>query len=123
VNERPAPTVEIEVVETERVVPRGTARTSWYYRRGDAWEKVTAARGAVTQSRDIAPGTIWERAVTLHLAVGTELRRVDETPGPSPRLDPLSYLKKGTRAPRYAITSRYYRVARDGRLTAGPSSR
>jgi hypothetical protein len=123
VSERLAPTVEVEVVEGEHVVPRGTARTSWYYRRGDGWERVGQARGAVTTSRDIAPGTIWEHAVTLHLAVGTELRRVDESPGPPPRLDPLAYLKQGTKAPRYAIKSRHYRVARDGRLTADPGSR
>lgn len=116
--DRPAPTVEIEVVEAERVVPRGTARTSWYYRRGDAWERVAEARGAVATSRDLGPGTVWERAITLHLAVGTALRRVDELPGPPPRLDPLSYLKQGPRAPRYTIKSRYFRVARDGRLTA-----
>jgi hypothetical protein len=108
--------VVVDVTEEERVVPRGTAQTRWYYRRADAWEKVTEASGAEVVARPKGPGTIWERAVKLRLAVGTEMRRVDERPGPPSRMDPLAYLTKGKPSPKYEIEERRYRVARGGRL-------
>jgi hypothetical protein len=108
--------VEVTVTEEERVVARGTAQTRWYYRRGDGWEKVTEAPGAVALSQDKGPGTIWERAITLRLAVGTVLRRVLQRPAPPERLDPFSYLKKESRAPRYETLSREYRVDARGRV-------
>jgi hypothetical protein len=108
--------VAVEVTEEERVVPRGTAQTRWYYRRGDAWEKVMEAGDAVVEARPKGPGTIWERAVKLRLPVGTEVRRVDERPGPPSRMDPLAYLTKGKPSPKYEIEERRYRVVRGGRL-------
>jgi hypothetical protein len=109
-------TVEIEVVEVERVVPRGTSTTRWYVRQGDGWLKVGSYAGAVTTSQDAGAGTIWERVIKLRVAVGTAFRRADDAPAAPERMDPFAYLKKEAYAAKHATTTRYYRATRNRRL-------
>jgi hypothetical protein len=105
----------VELVDSERVVPFGHARITWLVRKGDGWIRATEWPGAVTEARDAGPGTVWERAVILELATGTELVRVESRPRAEAPKDPLSYLDRRTHRPRTTRRTRY-RVEPGGRV-------
>jgi hypothetical protein len=107
----------VELVEHERIVPYGAARTAWLVKKGDGWVRATLWTGATTEQRSAGPGTVWERAVTLVLPRGTELMRVETRPRPEPPKDPLSYLDRRTARP-MATRKTAYRVISGGRVQA-----
>lgn len=109
----------VELIDEERIVPYGAARTTWLVRQGDGW--VTAAKwpGATTESRDAGPGTVWERAVKLELARGTELMRVESRPRPEAPKDLFAYFGKKGAHPRTTRRT-HYRVVAGGRVLAVP---
>lgn len=106
----------VELVDSARIVPYGEALVTWFVRKNDAWMRAAEWPGAVAERRDAGPGTVWERAVTLELAPGTELLRVESRPRAEPPRDPLSYLDR--RKPRARATRRTrYRVEVGGRVS------
>jgi hypothetical protein len=105
----------VELVDSARVVAYGEARVTWFVRKSDGWVRAAEWPGAVIESRDAGPGTVWERAVTLELAQGTELLRVESRPRPETPKDPLSYLDRRTSRARATRRTRY-RVEVGGRV-------
>jgi hypothetical protein len=108
----------LELVELERVAGRGTERTAWFVRTGDAWTKVDGWPGATVERRDAGPGTVWEHAVGIAVPAGTELMRVDSRPRAAPPKDPLAHLRSGAARPPRATRRSYFRVDTSGRLVA-----
>lgn len=105
----------VELVDSARIVSYGEARVTWFVRKGDGWVRAAEWPGAVVEAREAAPGTVWERAVTVVLTTGTELLRVESRPRAEARRDPLSYLDR--RGPRARATRRTrYRVQVGGRV-------
>jgi hypothetical protein len=113
----------LELIDEERVVARGTQRSTWFVRRGDAWTRAADFPGATVERRDTGPGTVWEHAVIVVLPAGTELMRVDSRPLSVAAKDPLAYLRSGAKPSPRATRRRYYKVDERGRLTALRSDR
>ncbi|HVW30056.1 MAG TPA: hypothetical protein VHC69_32070 [Polyangiaceae bacterium] len=112
----------VELVDYARVVPYGEARVTWFVRKGDGWTRAAEWPGATVEARDAGPGTVWERVVTVELAPGTELLRVESRPRAEAPKDPLSYLDR--RTPRARATRRTrYRVDVGGRVSPLSDSR
>jgi len=106
----------VELIDDERIVPYGAARTTWFVRRGVSWVKAAEWPGATTERRDSGPGTVWERAVLVPLPPGTELMRVETRPRKVAPVDPLSYLSRETRRPPRSTRRTRYRVEPGGRV-------
>lgn len=113
----------VELVDTERVVPRGALRTTWFVRQGEGWTKAADWAGAELERRNSGPGTVWERAIRLSLPAGTEVMRVETRPRPEEPKDPLSYLERDTRAAPRATRRTVFRVERGGRLARAGDAR
>lgn len=109
----------IELIDEERVVPYGAARTTWLVRQGDGWVSAAEWPGATTEAREAGPGTVWVRAVKLVLARGTELIRVESRPRREAPKDPFSYLGKRGNHPRTTRRT-LYRVEVGGRVRPMP---
>ena len=109
-----SPLVEVEIIESEVVQGRGTARVDWLARKADGWVRAAEVDGAVVERRDAGPGTVWERAIRCTLPVGAELLRVEVRPGKEVRRDPLDYLQKGRAGASATTVRRLYRVTRRG---------
>jgi hypothetical protein len=118
-----APHETVEVVEWERVAPRGSARAAWYVRREQGWVKAAEWTGAIVTRVDSGPGTVWERRIRFEVPLGTELLRVESRPRATQRKDPMAYLR-GT-APRAPEARRrdVFVVERGGRLERRVSPR
>ena len=65
---------------------------------------ITAAEypGAESERRDAGPGTVWERAVTIIVPLGTELMRVETRPRQTETKDPMSYLRAEVKRRRHS---------------------
>ncbi|HEX4474094.1 MAG TPA: hypothetical protein VH142_03385 [Polyangiaceae bacterium] len=111
----------VEVVESERVVARGTSRTTWFVRREDEWVNVAQWPGAVAEARNAGPGTVWERAVRVAVPAGTELLRVETAPRADTRQDPMKYLRGSSKGRPTTSRRTTFRVKRDGSLERAPN--
>jgi hypothetical protein len=114
-------TESIELIDDERIVPYGAARTTWLVRQGEGWIAAAQWPGASTESRNAGPGTVWERAVKLALPRGTELMRVESRPRPEAPKDLFAYFGKKGAHPRTTRRTRY-RVEAGGRVRPVPQS-
>ncbi len=111
----------VQVFENERVVARGTSRTTWFVRRDDDWVNVTQWPGAVAEAQSAGPGTVWERAVRIAVPAGTELLRVETTPRADARQDPMKYLRGTSKGRPTASRRTTFHVKRDGSLERVPN--
>lgn len=111
----------VQVFESERVVARGTSRTTWFVRREDEWVNVAQWPGAVAEAQSAGPGTVWERAVRITVPAGTALLRVETAPKPDARQDPMKYLRGSSKGRPTSSRRTTFRVKRDGSLERTPN--
>jgi hypothetical protein len=111
--------VAIELLQQECVVPRGTAEITWWVSHERGWISAHEWPGARTDQLDAGPGTIWQTRITLELAVGTTLMRVESRPRVEGRRDAMDYLSREVRSAAHQTVRTYHRVDRRGRLVRG----
>jgi hypothetical protein len=85
-------TYSIELETFESVVPGGVRRVTWLIQRDERWLVASDVPGARVEQRDVGPKMVWLRTVTVALAPGSRLVRVDSTPRRAAPRDPLAYL-------------------------------
>ncbi len=106
----------VEVLESESIVAGGTQKISWRLLKDKVWIAVSDAPGAIVESLDAGPGTVWERRIELSLELGSVLERTVSRPVPRRAKDALSYLERDTRGSAVRVSRARYRVAARGRL-------
>jgi hypothetical protein len=116
-SEPPAsPLLVIEVIDEERIVPRGTAQVNWFVRYNDAWVHVSTWAGARSERLDAGAGTVWQSRTELDLPRGAHLMRVESRPSNYARESPLEYLTRGAPSKSRRVRRTYYVVSRSGDL-------
>jgi len=118
----PAPLEEVVVVEEEFVTGRGSATVGWFVPLNDGVVRAHRHPSARVEVLERGPSIVWRRRVTLALARGSVLTRVESRPRAEARTA-FEHLTGGSRAPaRRAVRTRY-RVDSGGQLTPlGPAS-
>jgi hypothetical protein len=109
--------VRITIEESEHVVPRGARATTWFVRVRDAWVAARKVEGAFVERLDAGPGTVWRQSITLELATGTRLLRVDSGPR-AERKTPLEYLESRAVPAARAVIRREFQLSAEGELRA-----
>ena len=113
----PSPPHEIvEVIDEERIVPRGTAQVNWFVRLNDAWVHVSAWPGARSERLDAGAGTVWQSRTEIEVPRGGRLMRVESRPSGYARESPLDYLTRGAPSKSRKVRRNYYVVGRAGDL-------
>ena len=106
----------VEVLESETIVAGGTQKINWKLLKERVWISVSDTPGAVVETLDAGPGTVWERRIEMRLELGTELERTVSRPIPPRRQSALDYLEKDTRGSGRRVSRARYRVTARGRL-------
>jgi len=112
------PQQTVEVIDEERIVPRGTAQVNWFVRLNDAWVHVSAWPGAHSERLDAGAGTVWQSRTEIQVPRGTRLMRVESRPNDYARESPLDYLTRGAPSKSRRVRRTYYAVGRAGDLIA-----
>lgn len=86
------PVHTIIVESFEGIVPGGVRRVTWLVEDGPEWRLASEMPGAMVERRDAGPGVVWLQRVTLPLAAGARLMRVESAPDRAAPRDPLAYL-------------------------------
>jgi hypothetical protein len=117
--DRASPPQEVvEVIDEERIVPRGTAQVNWFVRLNDAWVHVSAWPGARSERLDAGAGTVWQSRTEIDVPRGARLMRVESRPSGYARESPLEYLTRGAPTKSRKLRRNYYFVGRLGDLIA-----
>jgi len=117
----PSPPQEsVELVDEERIVPRGTAQVNWFVRLNDAWVHVSAWPGARSERLDAGAGTVWQSRTEIQVPRGARLMRVESRPNGYVRESPLEYLTRGAPGKSRKLRRNYYLVGRSGDLIGTP---
>lgn len=119
---RGAPLADVEVVDEETIVERGTRKVTWFVRVADAWVHASNVAGAVITDEEAGPGTVWGRRTVLRLAAGTRLMRVETRPRPHAYDDPFAYLRREVRDARRKTHRSEYLVTARGALAPARGS-
>ncbi|HEX2669228.1 MAG TPA: hypothetical protein VHM25_00070 [Polyangiaceae bacterium] len=115
----PSPPQEtVEVIDEERIVPRGTAQVNWFVRLNDAWVHVSTWPGAQSERLDAGAGTVWQSRTEIQVPRGARLMRVESRPNDYARESPLDYLTRGAPSKSRRVRRNYYVVGRAGNLIA-----
>ena len=114
------PQQTVEVIDEERIVPRGTAQVNWFVRLNDAWVHVSAWPGARSERLDAGAGTVWQSRTEIQVPRGARLLRVESRPNDYARESPLDYLTRGAPSKSRRLRRNYYVVGRAGDLIATP---
>ena len=112
----PPPLEVVEVIDEERIVPRGTAQVNWFVRLNDVWVHVSAWPGARSERLAAGVGTVWQSRTEIDVPRGARLMRVESRPSGYQRESPLEYLTRGAPAKSRKVRRNYYLVARQGDL-------
>ena len=115
---QPLPVVEL--IDEERIVPRGTAQVNWFVRLNDGWVHVSTWPGARSERLAAGAGTVWQSRTELDLPRGSRLMRVESRPDIYSRESPLDYLTRGAPSKTRKLRRTYYRVGRQGELQVTP---
>jgi len=110
------PLLVIEVIDEERVAPRGTAQVNWFVRFNDAWLHVSSWPGAVSERLEAGAGTVWQSRTEIQVPRGARLMRVESRPSGYARESPLDYLTRGAPSKSRTVRRTYYVVGRAGDL-------
>ncbi|HET7539890.1 MAG TPA: hypothetical protein VFK05_08460 [Polyangiaceae bacterium] len=124
----PSPPLEtVEVIDEERIVPRGTAQVNWFVRLNDAWVHVSTFPGARSERLEAGAGTVWQSRTEIELPRGARLLRVESRPSGYGSESPLEYLTRGAPSKSRKVRRNYFSVGRSGELVAvvegGPQAR
>ncbi|HEY4106545.1 MAG TPA: hypothetical protein VGM44_21740 [Polyangiaceae bacterium] len=111
----------VDVIDEERIAPRGTAQVNWFVRLNDSWVHVSEWPGALSERLDAGVGTVWQSRTELRVPRGTHLMRVESRPNPYAREQPLDYLTRGAPSKSRKTRRNYYRVGRAGELMLLPA--
>ncbi len=114
------PLLLIEVIDEERIAPRGTAQVNWFVRLNDAWIHVSTWAGAASERLDAGAGTVWQSRTELRVPRGARLMRVESRPNDYTRESPLEYLTRGAPSKSRRVRRTYYLVNRSGDLVVTP---
>ncbi len=117
-----APLSTVEVIDEERIVPRGTAQVNWFVRLNDAWVHVSTFPGARSERLEAGAGTVWQSRTEIELPRGARLMRVESRPNSYASESPLEYLTRGAPAKSRKVRRTYYFVGRTGDLVASPEA-
>lgn len=112
----------ITLEDYEHVVPHGARQTTWFVRVRDAWVAARAAEGAHVENLEAGPGTVWRQCITLELAAGARLMRVETMPQ-NKRKTPLEYLESRQVPVPRAVRRREFQVSAQGVLSELASTR
>lgn len=112
------PQETVEVIDEERIVPRGTAQVNWFVRLNDAWVHVSTWPGAHSERLDAGAGTVWQSRTEIKVPRGARLMRVESRPSDYARESPLDYLTRGAPSKSRRVRRNYYLVGRAGNLIA-----
>jgi hypothetical protein len=82
----------IELESFESVVPGGVRRVTWLVQLDERWQLASDVPGARVEQCDAGPAMVWRRTITVALAPGSRLVRVESTPRRAAPRDPLAYL-------------------------------
>jgi hypothetical protein len=116
-------TYSVELEAFESVVPGGVRRVTWLVQRDEDWLMASEVPGAQVEFHQGVPGMVWRRSVTLALAPGSRLARIESTPQRAASRDPLAYLF-GAEEKRDRQTRRsYFIVKAGGKLERVPARR
>jgi hypothetical protein len=111
---------KIEVEAFETVVAGGVRRVTWLVQNGDDWLLASEWPGASVEQRDTGPRMVWLRRVTLELASGSRLVRIESEPNRAPARDPMAYLFEPPRAHGRQSRRSYFVVNAGGKLERVP---
>src|SRR3954469_12229871 len=114
------PSEIVEVIDEERIVPRGTAQVNWFVRLNDAWVHVSAWPGARSERLNAGAGTVWQSRTEIEVPRGARMMRVESRPSSYARESPLDYLTRGAPSKSRKLRRNYYFVGRQGDLIATP---
>jgi len=112
----PPPQETVEIIDEERIVPRGTAQVNWFVRLNDAWVHVSTWPGANSERLDAGAGTVWQSRTQIQVPRGARLMRVESRPNDYARESPLDYLTRGAPSKSRRVRRNYYVVGRSGDL-------
>ncbi|HYQ41342.1 MAG TPA: hypothetical protein VER11_05230 [Polyangiaceae bacterium] len=118
----PPPQESVEVIDEERIVPRGTAQVNWFVRLNDAWVHVSEWPGARSERLEAGAGTVWQSRTEIQVPRGARLMRVESRPRSYARESPLEYLTRGAPSKSRKVRRNYYVVGRLGALIASADS-
>jgi len=118
----PPPQESVEVIDEERIVPRGTAQVNWFVRLNDAWVHVSEWPGARSERLEAGAGTVWQSRTEIQVPRGARLMRVESRPRSYARESPLEYLTRGAPSKSRKVRRNYYVVGRLGDLIASADS-
>lgn len=112
------PQESVDVIDEERIVPRGTAQVNWFVRFNDAWVHVSDWPGARSERLEAGAGTVWQSRTEIQVPRGVRLMRVESRPSGYTRESPLDYLTRGAPSKSRKVRRNYYVVGRSGNLIA-----
>src|SRR5689334_20587235 len=102
-----SPLFWVEVLDGERIAPRGPQRTQWFVRHNDGWMAAQRLPSALCEKQDSAPGTVWQIRVQLRLSIGTALMRVDTQPAAHRSRDAFAHLTRAAPGPERSVRRVY----------------
>lgn len=104
----------VELLEEEYIVPRGTCTVIWLMRVHDAWVPAREVPGATSTRLDATAGCVFRRLIQLKVPRDTRMMRVESRPKIQNQT-PIDYLSRGP-AQRRSQQKTEFRVGKAGAL-------
>lgn len=111
----------VTLTEEEVVVAGKAVTVTWQVRHNDGWVRAPGYPGARVEKLERGTGTVWRTRVTLELARGTRLCRVEVRPEPRTK-SALEHLTSSARGAGRRQSVRRYVVGANGELVLEPAS-
>lgn len=108
---------QVALIEEEVVMPGGASKVSWFVRHHDGWVRARSHPSAKSERLERGSGVVWRTRVTLELARGSEVVRVEARPAPRQK-SALEHLTSGARGAAQKTLRRLYLVGPNGELVA-----
>ena len=112
----PRPLETVALIEEEVVHAGGPGVVTWLVQHNDGWVRAGSHPAASSERLDRGSGVVWRTRITLQLARGTALQRLEIRPDKRPKTA-LQHLESGSRGAPRAKRVRNYTVAARGELT------
>jgi hypothetical protein len=111
--------VSVQVICSEVVVSGGSRTTQWHVLDRGQWLPAHRHPSCVSKREQAGPGTVWQEALTLQLAPGTELKQLISEPLPAKRRSAFDYLRAEVRSTARRTRELHVIVGRTGKLLHG----
>ena len=109
--------MSVTLLEEEVVLRGGAGTVSWLVQHNDGWVRAPSHPSAEVEMLDRGGGVVWRRRVTLALAPGTALTRVETRPDSRPK-SALEHLTGGARGASRKTRRTSYTVSERGEAVA-----